>query len=585
MKSMPKAVARNLQWLADARFGLFIHWGLYAVPAGEYAGRKTDAIGEWIMRNLRIPIPEYEAFAKKFNPVRFDATAWVTLAKDAGMKYLVITTKHHDGFCMFDSTHNPYNITQRTPFKRDPLKELARACRRQGLKLGLYYSQNQDWHAPGGAGHWETGQAWDRYDGTDAEYRTYIETVVKPDLRCLLSNYGPIALVWFDTPGSMKKQYSKELYELVHDLQPGCLVNSRIGNGYGDYGSLGDNRFATTASAKLVETPATLNNTWGYKKDDRNWKPSSYLVKLLVEAASRGSNYLLNVGPTAKGIIPAASVSRLKSVGAWVRVNQEAIYGTRGSPLPYDLDGVRLTQKKNRLFVHLLRWPGKKTFTLVGLRNRVKKACLLSAPGKTLAVEQVHEKTADNHLVTVTLPRKKPGRFVEVLALDLTGAPDFVPGILQQPDGSVELPVVMGRLTHAGKTAVAADGSVDAWTTPRPVMTWTFRLREPGVYTVIVKSLLDRSRPYWYADRHAIRVTVGKTVLKGTAGFKDVIQDPAVNISHQAPSRLGTVVLAEPGIVTVQLKADRIDTSKYKGFTPAGVRLEPDKRVGSVAPT
>ena len=328
---------------------MFIHWGLYAIPAGIWKGEPVEGIGEWIMFRARIPRREYEALAERFNPTRFDARAWVRLALDAGMRYLVITAKHHDGFALYRSPCCSYNIVDATPFAHDPLAELAEACREAGLKLGFYYSQDQDWHDPDGSRN-----DWDFVE-EEKDFAAYLERKVKPQVRELLTQYGPVGLIWFDTPYTISREHSIELRDFVHRLQPDCLVSGRIGNDVGDYGSLGDNQIPAGRVRADYETPATLNDTWGFKSTDHNWKSTETLILLLIDLASKGVNYLLNVGPTAEGVIPEPSAERLRAIGAWMRTNGEAIYGTAGSPFPYEHDGLRMTVKPGRLFLHLLQ--------------------------------------------------------------------------------------------------------------------------------------------------------------------------------------------------------------------------------------
>ncbi|MFP3896070.1 MAG: alpha-L-fucosidase, partial [Anaerolineales bacterium] len=298
----------RLDWWRRAKFGMFIHWGLYAIPAGVWKGEQIPGIGEWIMYRARIPVQKYKELAEQFNPVKFDAAEWVSLARNAGQKYMVITAKHHDGFCMFDSEVTDYNIVDATPFGRDPIAELAQECERQDIKLGFYYSQTQDWHHPDGVGN-----DWD-YDEAGKDFADYLDNYVKPQVRELLMNYGPIGLIWFDTPREITKAQSRSLLDLVHALQPNCLVSGRVGNSLGDYASTGDNAIPDGAVDMDWETPATINDTWGFKTHDHNWKSVETLVQKLVDIVSKGGNYLLNVGPTAEGVIPQPSVDRLLSV-------------------------------------------------------------------------------------------------------------------------------------------------------------------------------------------------------------------------------------------------------------------------------
>ena len=316
----------NREWFKQAQFGMMIHWGLYSLPAGEWKGRRMEDIGEWAQQYFRIPNAEYARLASAFNPILFSADEWVDLAMDAGMKYMVFTSKHHDGFAMFKSEVSKYNIVDATPFGRDVTAELAEACYKKGLKFGLYYSQDLDWNHPHGGGYkwgktWCGDKAywtnnWDFPDDDRKDFSICFEEKIKPQVTEILTKYGDLCLIWFDVPSTISREQTDELYNLVKKYQPDCLVNSRIGNGYGDYASAGDNEIPDDdKSAMLYETPATLNDTWGYKAFDANWKSADRIIEIKNHLAVRGANYLLNVGPDYLGRIPAPSVDILREVG------------------------------------------------------------------------------------------------------------------------------------------------------------------------------------------------------------------------------------------------------------------------------
>ena len=321
---------KRLEWFRHDKFGLFIHWGLYSIPAGYWKGERSPGIGEWIMNRMKIPVGEYAQLATQFNPVKFDADGWAQFAKDAGMKYVVITSKHHDGFALFKSAVSPYNVVDATPFKRDIVKELADACARHGLRFGVYYSQSQDWHEPNGAGN-----TWDFPPNEKKDFDQYLRSKAEPQVRELLTHYGPLCLIWFDTPQLMRESHEKargqRFVDLIRRLQPNCLIDGRLGID-GDYKSTGDNVIPPTASDEAWEVPATINHTWGYRTDDTDWKSPGEIVFKLVDVVSKGGNYLLNVGPTAEGVIPQASQDNLRTVGRWLKLNGEAIYGASRSP-------------------------------------------------------------------------------------------------------------------------------------------------------------------------------------------------------------------------------------------------------------
>ncbi len=415
----------RMQWWREARFGMFIHWGVYSVPAGTYHGEQSKHIGEWIMRDFNIPVAEYAAYTKQFDPEKFDANAWVKIAKDAGMKYIVITAKHHDGFAMFHTATDGYNIYDATPWKHDPIKELSEAARKAGLKFGVYYSQAQDWHHPGGAAakrnpeksiddqnHWDPAQQGSMDD--------YIDKVAVPQVKELLSNYGPISVLWWDTPVGMTPERVAKFLPLLK-LQPALITNNRLDAKH----ETGDNETpeqkipATGMPGKDWETCMTMNNTWGYKSFDDNWKSTETLLHNLIDIASKGGNYLLNVGPTSEGVIPQPSVERLKEIGAWMKVNGEAIYDTTASPFA-NLSWGRCTKKVSKngttLYLHVFDWPADGKLIVPAVEGEVQSVQLL-ATGKKLAMS-----TSSNGELVLTLPATAPDKISSTIKVEFKGA-------------------------------------------------------------------------------------------------------------------------------------------------------------------
>jgi alpha-L-fucosidase len=415
-------VAARLAWWSDARFGMFIHWGLYAQWGAHYPaadGTMLDGKTEHMMRHLRMPLAQYAKIADVFNPVKFDADAWVRTAQAAGMKYLIITSKHHDGFALWNSASSDYNIVKRTPFKRDVIKELADACRRGGLKFGVYYSLGRDWEDPDvptekKADGNRRSNDWDWPDESKKDFAKYFERKVKPQLRELLTNYGPIALMWFDTPEKITKAQSEELMHVIHSIQPGCIVNQRVGNRLGDY-RVEEQNVPDTGHTDPWETCMTLNKHWGYYAGDESWKSTEEVVRRFVDIASKGGNFLLNVGPTGEGLIPAGSANRLAEVGAWLKTNGAAIYGTTASPIGKPTWG-RCTQKvtttSTTLYLHVFDWPKDGQLVVPGLKSPVVSASLL-ASGKSLPVS-----TRDS-VTTITLPATAPDPSSSTIVLQL----------------------------------------------------------------------------------------------------------------------------------------------------------------------
>jgi alpha-L-fucosidase len=422
--------AQRLAWFHEAKFGLFIHWGLYAIPAGEWQGKPVPGIGEWIMNHARIPVKTYEQLAQQFDPVKFDANAWVRLAQDAGMKYLVITAKHHDGFALFQSAVSAYNVVDATPFHRDVLKELAAACARRGMRLGFYYSQAQDWHEPNGAGN-----DWDFGPDNQKDFDQYLRAKAEPQVRELLTHYGPVCLLWFDTPRMMNVGDRAERFaRIVRTLQPACLIDGRLGAA-GDYRSMGDNSIPNEVTPGAWEVPATINHTWGYKQDDDDWKSPGDILFKLCDIVSKGGNYLLNVGPTAAGVIPERCQEILRDVGGWLRVNGDAIYGTdptpfgeelgdeaahlrdaKGRPLFLARNDWRCTAKPGRLYFILFRW--YRDFPLPSFQNPIRGATLLTAAGP----EELKVQTAADGTRTIALPGLQPNPIANVIEVRIEGA-------------------------------------------------------------------------------------------------------------------------------------------------------------------
>jgi len=382
---------KRLEWFREAKYGLFIHWGLYAIPAGEWNGKRSPGLGEWVMFRSRVPVKEYEQLASRFNPVKFNADEWVKVAKDAGMKYIVITSKHHDGFALFKSNASTYNVVDATPFKRDVLKELADACARAGIRLGFYYSQSQDWHEPNGAGN-----DWDFPADDKKDYDQYLRGKAEPQIRELLTGYGKVALIWFDTPRMMTGDRPHRFTRLVRQLQPDTLIDGRLG-AEGDYTSTGDNVIPPNVSGEAWEVPATINHTWGFRKDDTDWKAPGQIAFKLVDIVSKGGNYLLNVGPTAEGVIPQVSQDILRTVGRWLQTNGEAVYGAsptpfgeelgepsakghkdvRGDQLIYQQTQWRVTTKPGKLYITFFDEP-RAPFAIPAMKNRITKAYRLA---------------------------------------------------------------------------------------------------------------------------------------------------------------------------------------------------------------
>ncbi|HTR43512.1 MAG TPA: alpha-L-fucosidase [Pseudomonadales bacterium] len=424
----------RMQWWREAKFGMFIHWGLYAVPAGTYKGQQIPGIGEWIMRSTNIPVAEYAQYATQFNPTNFDADQWVKIAKDAGMKYIVITAKHHDGFAMFHSQVDGYNIYDATPWHHDPLAELAVACRKEHIRLGFYYSEAQDWHHPGGAAANKHPEAdvdkqhhWDK--AQEGSFDDYITNVDVPHIKELLSNYGPDtpAVLWWDTPIGMTPERVEKLLPLLQ-MKPAIITNNRLDEDHltGDY-QTPEQKIPTNGLNGDWETCMTINGTWGYKSYDHNFKSTETLIHNLIDIASKGGNYLLNVGPTSTGLIPQPEVDRLQQVGKWMKVNGEAIYGTTGSPFGHPFAWGRCTEKiedgRTILYLHVWDWPKDGKLTVPGLKNQIAKAYLLKTDWLGMHKKLTTENNASG--VVISVPKTAPDAISSTIVLEFQGAPEI----------------------------------------------------------------------------------------------------------------------------------------------------------------
>ena len=533
---------RRMAWWREAKFGMFIHWGVYAVPAGTYKGGRVKGIGEWIMHRGKIPIPEYEKFAREFNPVKFNADEWARIAAGAGMKYMVITSKHHDGFCMWDSEATGYDIVDATPFTRDPLEELARACGKQGIRFCFYHSI-MDWHHP---------------DAKGPNFARYRDSYMKPQLRELLTGYGPIGILWFDGEwiGEWTEPQGKDLYAFCRGLQPGIIVNNRVGKGRrgmagtsaegaaGDYATP-EQQIPGKALGVDWETCMTMNGTWGYKSYDHNWKSTTDLLRKLVDVASKGGNFLLNVGPTAEGLIPEPSIERLREMGRWLEVNGESIYGTKLSPFRR-LGWGRCTVKPGKLFLHVFDWPGGGVLEVPGLRNRTKRAYLLAARRKRLNISRNEDG------VSIRVPSRAPDPIDTVVVLEIEGEPEVEDVLFarQRADGSVHLYAT--EATIHGNTAKYESGAkncIGFWMNKSDRVSWDLEIKTPGTFTVEVAQACERGAG---GSEYVVGVA-GSSVtgtVKDTGSWNSFVKE-----------ELGTVTVPAAGRHVLSVKPVRIARS------------------------
>lgn len=528
----PEQRDERMAWFREAKFGMFIHWGVYAVPAGTHNGERVRGIGEWIMLNAKIPVADYKAYAKQFNPTQYDPDAWVRLAKAAGMKYIVITSKHHDGFALFDSKVSEWDVVDATPYGKDLLKPLAEACRKHGMKLGFYYSQAQDWNQGGSAmrGKWDPAQP------TDMD--VYLREIAVPQVKEILTQYGDIAVLWWDTPFGMTQERADLLIPLV-GLQPGIIYNNRLGGGYEGDIKTPEQHVPGTGLSGDWESCMTMNRTWGFKSYDHDWKSSQTLIRNLIDIASKGGNYLLNVGPTAEGLIPQPSIERLNEIGQWMDLNGETIYGTTASPCRIPEWG-RITTKagedRSTLYLHVFDWnDGGEIFLPVD--NPVLGCQLYVDPSRVFST--THE---PGRGLTVKLTGSAPDPIASVIELQIAGPPVRAKIDYLRIDGQEKFDLPLDQVTFDEASVARCrydkkSGRVVRWGNDSSRLVWEFYVDDAGRYAIEVE-------------------TAGKAstmMAAQIAGQQVQAQLPATDSNQLATNTLGEIEIAEPGVYSLML--------------------------------
>ena len=591
----------RLQWWRDAKFGMMVHWGVYSQLAGEWKGQRAEYLGAWIMSRFRIPMKEYEQVAKTFDIADFDANVLVKLGKDTGMKYIIFTAKHHDGFAMYDSKVDDYNVTNYTPSHRDPLRELANACKEQGVKLCLYYSQALDWHEkdaggshlPGNRGmSW--GNGWDFPNPEEKVFARYFEKKVKPQVTELLTGYGEIPLMWFDCPATIIEEQSRELYQLVRTLQPNCIINSRIGHGVGDYRSLGDNAIPCGKLAGDWESVTTLNDTWGYKYFDHNWKDSKTIIGTLANLVSKNINYVVNVGPDGRGNIPLPSVTILGEVGKWYHQNEEAVSHIAPSPFPYDLDGCFVTKGEKALYC-ILRPGVSETLTVDGFIGAVEKVTLLEDGTQLSFVQELPTETTPGTL-RIAIPQEMGQKVYPVIKLWFSQQPQVNGALLQQSDGTIRLPAIAADIhnveqplieqdtNHAGTDAVvqkvtnhieiAPLGCTINWLDCQNYISWTFQVYQSGTYKLQLSTSGVRHSNPWKGG-HRIRVQLdGEDCLECMVVADEMEKGAYSGYYAGAITQCGDIALTA-GKHTLNLLGDIILDNDHLGLNVSYLTLTP----------
>lgn len=568
----------------EARFGMFIHWGLYSQLGGRWKGAKMDYIGEWIQSRYRIPNAEYSQIAKDFNPTKFDADEWARQAKDAGMGYVVFTTKHHEGFSMYATKVSDYNIVDATPFKCDIFGELAAACRRHGLKVGIYYSQNLDWHEKDAAdpqsmvrnrpaelanpgNPW--GNCWDWPDASEKDLNRYLKAKVYPQLKELLTNYGEIFVIWFDCPRGMTHKQSQDLKDYVRSLQPHVLVNSRIGNGLGDFGSLGDNQMLTGKSDFPLESPITLNDTWGFKYDDHNWKTGYQVACNLMQTISCNANLILNVGPRPDGRFPDASSDVLSELAAWRKRTGLVIRGAKPNPFPQAMPWGWCTVADGNVLQFVVRSDWTNDLEVCGIRNSIR-SCSVS-----------FERCGETVLVRVPAVEDAMPRVVRV---ELEGDPDIDQRLTLQNGEAALIPASGGMVTRGavwdkepndgGACRISERGSLNNWHHPGDSIAWKLFIPSAGRYHVWLRTETWAHRRPWVGER-TVEVSVGKEKV-----CAELRKDRSLphTVYDLAESDIGEVDISSPGeyeVKVTNLKAS--ENARYQDLAVLRLTKERNK--------
>ena len=517
------------------KFGMFIHWGAYAVLGGRYKGEVMTEIGEWAQSYFRIPNEEYAQIAATFNPEKFDADEWMRKAAAAGIKYIVFTSKHHDGFCMYDTAYSDYSIVKHTKFGRDPLKELQHACEKYGIKLGIYYSQYLDWHEEHGGDPGDShkknvagmswGNDWDFPHTEQKDFEIFFRNKVVPQVTELLTNYGTVWEFWFDTPIAQEAKYSRELRDLVKKLQPQCLINSRIGHGCQDFIGLGDNWMRHGKMDLVVEAAGTLNRTWGFKFDDHDWLKPEQVINTLVSLTENNANYLMNVGPMPDGTFTPETDHILRQIANWIADKKDAIHDTEQSPFPQILPDAYSTVKGNRLNLFL--------------RNKMDTMQLAGINSKIIAGNVPFRQDDSGN---VTLDLKNVSGFLPLVTLDFDGRPEISQTLTVQ-NGSMHLFMESGIYVPDTPPWVLHDGTAGDWKKPEGAIRWEVEFPAAGTFDVQLKVQTGYLEP-WSGDRiMALALDETQEVSADLNNGEDT-PHPYCTIRTV---RLGTFHITEPG--------------------------------------
>ncbi len=544
----------RMQWWKDAKYGMFIHWGLYSILGGEYNGEVTPKIAEWIQNTLKIPASEYKKLVEQFNPTKFNADEWAKTAKEAGMKYMIITSKHHDGFALFNSKVSEYDVMS-TPFKRDIIKELKEACDKQGIKFGLYYSHAIDWDSPDayiGEGKLQERMNTVDFESSKMDRAKYLKEKSFPQLREILTNYGTIDIIWFDMGKGLDNEEIREFVKITKELQPNIIISSRIGdeiaptdinkNFYFDFFTPSDNYFTGDHLAIPFEMAGTTNTSWGYRKDDHEWREPLFMLNSLIASASRNGNYLLNVGPMANGLMPEEPVKNLKKAGEWLKTNGESVYSTTPSPFPWNYNWGYVTQKPNKIFLNIFNWPVSNQIDLNGIITKVDKIHALGS--------------------TKTVNFKQEGRF---LTIDLAGVDkkEFAtPLVVEYKDEELNINTSISQGSH---NDIRLDRITSTYLKDEAMSSWSFEIHTPGKFKINIVSNEkgNHSKPDWTGSEQKGSVQVAGKIIPVHLKRDSEKINPTLFFYKEITSHVGDIEFPKKGTYTLQLKGFKIGADKW----------------------
>jgi alpha-L-fucosidase len=557
-KESLKTHEQRIQWWRDAKFGMFIHWGVYSLPGGEWKGKKVTGYAEHLMRKEKITRSEYLELAHQFNPVQFNAEEWVKYAKAAGMNYLIITAKHHDGFAMYDSKASDFNIMQQSAWKHDPMADLSAACKKYGVKFGFYYSHAFDWEHPDAPGNdWEYknpggdqnlfgGRNWyDVHPELLAKAVNYVNTKAIPQIKELLIKYHP-DILWFDTPQKLPLSENIHILKAIRETDPNVVVNGRLVRGpnnlmMGDYKNTGDRPAEFAPVTGDWEAIPTTNESYGYSKFDDSHKPVGFFIQLIAKAASRGGNLLMNIGPKGDGSFDTKDIFILKGIGKWIDQNRESIYNAKATPLPLQSWGVS-TMKKELVYLHVFNWPLDGKLNVGGIKSNIGKAYMLADKNKKeLRIDRLNATD-----ISITVPVRAPDTANTVIVLETKG--DLATDPIRFVSANMPARLLTFDASLEGKGFGFGDGKstayfVDGWKTKEQSINWDFRTNETQEFNVTLKYIATPE------TEGAYHIKIGKFDFDGKVN--------AVSKDNIKTIEIGKVKL-DAGITSIHISATDI---------------------------